>query len=322
MTRRKQILTAAGTFSAALSIGFIMQYGDAVASRFVPESPAPVVPEMVMPDAVVTTALLPTVPDEAVVIVPEVLVAAAEVPVEAPMMDAPAVITDAVDCSVVMATDVLPGAMVLLALDAPCDADTAVTIHHQGMMFSAMTNDVGQLAIIVPALAKEAFFIASVSDAQSAVATVDVPALANYDRAVVQWQGDNAVELHALEFGAGYDDAGHVWAAAARDETATVGGQGGYLTSLGDASVENALMAEVYTFPTGSSSRDGTVRLSVEAEVSAANCGREIAAQSIQIHPDGAPTAVDLNVFMPGCDAIGEFLVLKNMFEDLTLAAK
>jgi len=25
---------------------------------------------------------------------------------------------------------------------------------------------------------------------------------------------------------------------------------------------------------------------------------------------------------MPGCDQIGEFLVLKNMFEDLTLASK
>ena len=34
------------------------------------------------------------------------------------------------------------------------------------------------------------------------------------------------------------------------------------------------------------------------------------------------PSAIDLTMTLPDCDAIGEFLVLKNMFEDLTLAAK
>jgi hypothetical protein len=79
-------------------------------------------------------------------------------------------------------------------------------------------------------------------------------------------------------------------------------------------------MAEVYTFPTGTTSLDGSIALSVEAEITDANCGRAIAAQSIRIDPLSEPTAIDLN--MPECSAVGEFLVLKNMFKDLTLASK
>ena len=30
----------------------------------------------------------------------------------------------------------------------------------------------------------------------------------------------------------------------------------------------------------------------------------------------------DLTLTLPGCDAVGDFLVLQNMFEDLTLAAR
>ena len=81
-------------------------------------------------------------------------------------------------------------------------------------------------------------------------------------------------------------------------------------------------MVEVYTFPTGTTSRDGSVALSVEAEVTAENCGRDVAAQSIQIDPASTLIAIDLTMTMPKCDAVGEFLVLKNMFKDLTLAAK
>jgi len=62
--------------------------------------------------------------------------------------------------------------------------------------------------------------------------------------------------------------------------------------------------------------------LTVEVEVTQENCGREIAAQSIQLNAGLEPSAIDLTMTLPDCNAIGEFLVLKNMFEDLTLAAK
>ena len=91
---------------------------------------------------------------------------------------------------------------------------------------------------------------------------------------------------------------------------------------LGNDAIPGARMAEIYTFPSGMTALTGDIVLNVEAEVTARNCGRSVAAQSIQIGPLTAPAIMDLTMAMPDCDAIGEYLVLKNMFEDLTLAAK
>ena len=74
-------------------------------------------------------------------------------------------------------------------------------------------------------------------------------------------------------------------------------------------------MAEVYTFPTDTATRAGDVTLRVEAEVSETNCGRELEAQTIATGDTGL-TVQDLVLAMPDCEAIGEFLVLKNLFND------
>ena len=322
MSRKKSFITAGVTFSVALSIGFVMQYGDAVASRLQP-IPEPVIAyaEMVMPQqSAMTTSL--AVPEMVIPYAKEAafeLAALIDVPAPEPM--APLAAPEA-SCEVEMSADALPLAMVAVSVLAPCQANAAVTIHHQGMIFSELTDAAGRMEVVVPALAQEAFFIAAFADGEGAVASTPVADLANYDRAALQWQGVNAVQLHALEFGADYGSEGHVWSAAAGELDFVAPPKAGFLTTLGDDRVNNALMAEIYTFPTGQFNQDGTVALSVEAEVTAANCGRDIAAQSIQLNPREEPTAIDLTMTMPDCGAIGEFLVLKNMFKDLTLAAK
>lgn len=213
-------------------------------------------------------------------------------------------------------------AMVELTLSAPCSPDAAVVIHHQGMMFTVVTDAAGFASVTVPALTAVSVFVAEFSGGTGAAVSITVPDLANFDRAVLQWQGQGGMELHALEFGAANTDDGHVWAGAARDAAVALAGTGGFMTRLGDDSAETALIAEVYTFPTGSALHDGTIDLSVEAEVTAANCGRDVTAQSIQIVPGTDNAVVDLTMTMPTCDAVGEFLVLNNMFQDLTLAAR
>lgn len=322
MSRKKSLITAASTFSVALGIGFVMQYGDAVASRFQPTTePKITLPEMVMPQEASMVSSLPT--PEIVIVDPDeaVIELAALDDVAVPEFEAPSVAAEPV-CDVAMSADTLPMAMVAVSLVAPCQPNAAVTIHHQGMMFSQLTDLEGRVDIIVPALSEDAFFISAFAGGDGAVASTQVPDLVNYDRAALQWQGVNAVQLHALEFGADYGTEGHVWSASAPELDFVSPPEAGFLTVLGDTRVDNALMAEVYTFPTGQFNQDGTVALSVEAEITAENCGRDIAAQSIQLNPFQEPTAIDLTMTMPECDAIGEFLVLKNMFKDLTLAAK
>ncbi len=232
------------------------------------------------------------------------------------------VMADTGACTASLDATAGPAALVTLTLAAPCAIDSRATIHHQGVMFTLLTDSAGRAEVTVPALAESAVFIADVSGSDGAMAMVEVPEVAAYDRAVLQWQGASGLELHAREFGADYNTEGHVWKAAARDADIAIESGSGFLVRLGDAAAEEALMAEIYTFPSGTAARDGNVRLTAEIEITAENCGRDISAQSLQVGPGRENSALDLTLTMPGCDATGDFLVLQNMFEDLTLAAK
>lgn len=420
MVDTKKIAMAVGTFSVALGIGFVMQNGDALASRFstgdvaaapprpsvVPDAePVAVAPETAAqadstaaPEAELSTniaglttphTMTPAVTEERV---PVALVAEAtpSVPQDVPAAIAagkPGLDENARDLSgptisipdiaPIVAAVLLPqvraftprsappaqpvqvaanedsfvdlgattdgmdaeplagmgcdpelqamagaGSIVTLSLSAPCHQSQKVAIHHQGMLFTAMTDADGKASIDTPALAEVAVFIAAFEDDQGAVATVEVQDFAQFDRAVLQYKGDTAVNLSAYEFGAGFGDAGHIWVDARGDIDRLLSGEGGYLMRLGDPAAENGYFAEVYVFPSALSERSGDVLLVAEAEITAGNCGEELAAQSIQVSPDGDSTALDLIMVMPECDAVGDFLVLQNMFEDLTLAAR
>jgi hypothetical protein len=224
------------------------------------------------------------------------------------------------DCAVAMTAETMAAALVKLNLSAPCLPNERVTMHHNGMMFSEATDADGALEIMVPALTETAVFIASFADGKGAVANAKVSSLEFYDRAVVQSDSESSVSLHALEFGADYDDKGHVWTQAAGTITDAATGKGGFLISLGNPEVADALMAEVYTFPSGIAENDGDIELSVEIEVTAMNCGRDIEAQSLETGKDGKLSVQALELTMPDCDAIGDFLVLKNLVNDLKVA--
>ena len=394
MSRYKKYITAGATFSVALSVGFAMQYGDAIAARWGADAPVggpgtqlDDVEELITPVSA-SLAVTTNLPSPQPTFAPVELTSASSIPME---MSTPTLLTDDFSTPVSASADdlgleplspvaepepvrarflqaVLPNggitgflpdaiveaavrgedigvaapdtpiltapcditltavptelAFVDLTLESPCRPDSVVSIHHQGMMFNDITDSGGLLRVSVPALKEEAFFIAAFDDGEGAVAMTGVPDLVNFDRAVLQWQGEDDVQLHALEFGATYGDPGHIWSETSGAMEHAKTGQGGVLVRLGNESVPEALMAEVYTYPTGITSRDGSIHLTVEAEVTTRNCGREVAAQSIQVGMDGEADAVDLDMTMPGCEATGEFLVLKNMFEDLTLAAK
>ena len=171
----------------------------------------------------------------------------------------------------------------------------------------------------MPALSRAAVFIAAFEDGKGALATAQVDDLELYDRFVVQWRGDaqSLRELHALEYGADFGLPGHVWSRAGQDEAE------GAVMRLGGDAPGPALRAEIYTFPTAGATREGTVALRLEAEVTEGNCGRDLEAQGISTNGEGAGLHVrDLLLPMPDCAALGEYLVLKNLFNDLKIAQK
>ena len=348
MISPRRAITIVGTLACALGIGFLMQntlrqpgtqaregtvqVASAGAMDVLPEAQAG--REEILPvpmDAVAQAELLTAGASSAVPMPPMsapqpetlpgrpvALAALDDQPINAPLpQEEPA---PAFGCEPAMTAQPMAAAMVRLTLEAPCMSNERFTLHHNGMMFSAVTDDAGRAELSVPALSAAAVFIATFDSGDSVVATADVGTLEYYDRAVVQWRGDAGLQIHALEYGADYGQPGHVWAGAARDMADAARGEGGFITRLGDSTLPDALMAEVYTFPTRTAPKGGDVSLSLEAEVTRGNCGQKIEAQVLQKHGLEKMTVHDLSMAMPDFDATGDFLVLKNLLDDLKIA--
>ncbi len=241
-------------------------------------------------------------------------------PMPAPKADPVIGAAPVVSCTPSLSLVALDAAMVGLTLNAPCHSNARVVIRHSGLAVTAVTSDSGMMTAAIPAMAQAAHFSVVLADGALAEADIAVPALAGFDRLAVQWQGDDAFQLHAFEFGADYGDAGHVSAGRPRTPGFAKQATGGFLSLLGDDTVLLPMLAEVYTFPSGRSQRQGVVRLSIEAEVSAATCGRDMLGETLEAHAGLPVKIVDLMLAMPGCDTIGDFVVLKNLLPDVKIA--
>ncbi|MEO0370418.1 MAG: hypothetical protein AAF231_03085 [Pseudomonadota bacterium] len=212
------------------------------------------------------------------------------------------------------------GAMVELLIDTNCYTNSGFTVHHNGMMVSGMTDSEGLAAIILPALAEQAVYMVSFPDGDTITANAEVTSVPDYDRAIVQWSAYDGLQVHALEYGATYDEPGHIWSGAQGEILDAAKGEGGFIMRIGESTPITSHMVEVYTFPTGTALREGTVQLNLEAVVTEANCGQDLTADVLQKSGEGSMVVREVTLAMPDCDAIGDFLVLNNMFDDLNIA--
>lgn len=224
------------------------------------------------------------------------------------------------DCAITLALMPAPAAMIEVNLKAPCDTNARVVLRHAGLAITGLTSANGQLTAIIPAMSVKAHVEAGLPNGVKADADIEIPSLVDFDRVVVQWQGDDAFELHAFEFGADYGDAGHVHATNPRVPTVALQATGGFLTELGDNSVQLPMLAQAYTFPTIRSQKAGAVRLTIEAQVAAARCGREMLGETLEARAGAPVKVVELSLEMPDCTAIGEFVVLQNLLPDVKVA--
>ncbi|MFV0514532.1 MAG: hypothetical protein ACK5MY_13030 [Jhaorihella sp.] len=318
MSRKRLVFTVGGTALCALGAGFFMQMGGAGTSAAVMAQPSPVQQSVVAPSELAN-------PDErATPDIGAIALIAAQPDLQAPKaMPAPDLENAGdrtraqADCGVKARAEPAAMASVDLSVSAPCFGNERVTIHHSGMIFTDTTDDSGSLTLNIPALSERAVFIVAFATGKGAVATAQVAGLDSVDRVVLQWSGHSGFELHALEPGASYGDPGHVWFGSDPGKTGT-----GSMRRLGDADMLAPQMAEIYSFPAGASPTSGTVALSVEAEVTDANCGRDIAAQSLELRAGSGLHTRDLVLSVPECSARGDFLVLNYLFDDLKIAAK
>lgn len=240
------------------------------------------------------------------------VVAVATTTTDVPAAPAPALAASAPSCTATLDLAVEPGAMLALSLVAPCHPDERVVLHHAGLAVTGKTNAVGSLFVSLPALAGDGAVSASFADGTSAQAAQAVPELATLRRIAVEWQGGDSFALRSTE--AGVDLTADRPGA---QPDAVQAPASGWLTVLGDASVSAPLLAQVYTFPADPAI---LADVAIEAPVGPETCGREMLGQTIASQ-DSVASVTDLSLSMPDCDGKTGYLVLKNLFQDLKIAA-
>lgn len=321
LERKTSTLIAAGTVSTALAIGGLMQYWPSGQA----DGTAAQQPLQVTEVQEVSSTPKPTVPmdaNAASLLPTSIISVSADVPAPATIDLPETPEAKGFACDAEMTAKPAAGALMTVALIAPCHGSERVTLHHNGLMFTETVQPDGTLLVDVPALSENALVIASFLDGSGAIARANVTSVPFYDRVVLQWRGNAGLQLHAREFDAQYFSDGHVWHGSNSDASRAAMGEGGFLTTLGATDAPDALLAEVYTFPTGTTQATGTVTLTVEAEILANNCDTVIEAQTLEIRNGRDLNAKELTIDVPSCETIGDFLLLKNIVEDLTIAAK
>lgn len=220
-------------------------------------------------------------------------------------------------CDIALDLMVEPNAMIGLTLLAPCHPNQRVVLHQGGLAVTAKTTATGALFTTLPAMETPALVEVAFADGTRSRAEIAVPDLVALRRFGLQWQADDTFQIHAFENGATYGEPGHISAVDPHHPTAGQRATAGFLTLLGEATTENPLLAEVYTFPAAPAVKAEIV---VEATVTDKTCARELIAETLN-SAGGRVFVTDLTVAMPECAAKGDYLVLKNLVLDLNMAA-
>ena len=207
---------------------------------------AMLVPAMLVPVSLVVTATAPQVSAGVVGVAGAGVVTISASPEASVSLPKLPVLAAAPACEGVLTAMAQPGAMLGLTLAAPCHAGERVVLRHAGLAVTGRVDAAGALHVSLPALDNAGAVAVEFADGTEVQAAVSVPDLRGVRRLGVQWQAGDAFALHGLEGGAELQTAGDVSAA----HPGVIGAaQGGWLVTLGDASVAAPLLAQVYTYP-------------------------------------------------------------------------
>ncbi len=223
-------------------------------------------------------------------------------------------------CAIDVQGSVKAGALMELSITAPCNSGESVAFEHAGLKFSEQLGPDGSLIVEVPAMTASARVALHFADGADKDVELNVPDFEAFDRIAVIWQGATGLQLHALEGGAGYDEAGHIWADTPGTPDAAIKETGGFISVLG--STASGFAADVYTYPAGLMRQGIEPEVSIEAQVMEHTCGGEIEGWILRTNPGRAPNVEPLKIMVPGCEAVGEFLVLRNLPVELKLARR
>ncbi len=204
----------------------------------------------------------------------------------------------------------LAGAVVEARLDAPCDPGVRVELRHADLRFAVLTGPDGTAAPRLPALTADARVEAVFADGTVVTAEAVVPDVAEVERVVLVSDGWSGLTLRAFE--------GASW--RGEDAYALTTARPGAMLRLGDPEIEAPLLAEVYTAPAGRFAPSGGARLQVEADLSPANCARDVIADIVRSSGGVASAPQPLRLSLPACGEDGGLLVVDLPPADIRIA--
>ena len=278
-----------------------------------PHSLAPELPDIITSSDV----RLPTF-DDAINAQASVVPASFDLEPVTPTLTAPSEVSElGLPCEVTVTASPMPAAIVALDIMAPCRANVVVQIEHSGLALEAETDAQGLLTLDIPGFATPAAFTVRFEDGVEETVFADLPDLADFDRVALTWRGDFGLELHAMEPGAEFGGDGHIWQEAPASADMAMRGEGGFLTEIETATDT----LQVFTLPRAMLREGQDVSLSIDAPITAANCTANVMAYTLRTEAGGPVDANELSFTVPGCDAVGDVLVLQNLLDDMRLAA-
>ncbi|MBV1867621.1 MAG: hypothetical protein KUG69_06910 [Marinosulfonomonas sp.] len=329
MVDKRRVITIGLTLIVAAAAGHFMQNGFAFAARTdvathaIASGPADK-SQIDIASALPTPPMDTISPEKLVTPPPWVegrIVAAVSFQIEGgSLTDAPTPLFSSSFCEPTLVATAKPGAMMDVALSAPCNPNERIVVGQADLEFSDATGGDGSYFVSIPVMNNFDPISVRFANGSSVEAKPLVQSLELYDRVAITWQGGGIMHIHALENGAEFGSSGHVWSGSPGISNPIGRPTGGFLTSLGNPDVMRPKFAEVYSFPAGHVNQAGAVRLSVEAEVSDITCGKEIVGQTHQISGSGVVNTTQIALTIPACDSVGGFLVLKNLLQDMKIA--
>jgi hypothetical protein len=229
---------------------------------------------------------------------------------------------EALGCALDIRATPIFGARVTLKVAAPCHPNVAVTIKHGGLKFKERLDAEGAIELKIPAFAEYARFDIELADGLTSTVGAYISGLSSLERVGIAWNGANDTFLHAMENGAEMGGKGHVWRATPNSYAASRMNGGGFMTTLGDPTIEGAQLVQIYTLPKQPRKRVQVVDLQIETLRGANACGQDIKLRVAHHRANSGAAQSELSLTLPACGNEDTSLVLKNAFKDMKVARK
>ena len=199
-------------------------------------------------------------------------------------------------CDTELAITPAAEAMLEVILSSPCRLDQMVSVSHSGLEFHLRLPMTGKRTFKLPALEAPANVAVRFLNGAEVVAATDPGPLDAFLRVALQVSSEDALSLKAV---------------AAKQLPVVE-------TRLGD---DGGQMVQIISHHIDPDRRRGVIRLALQSKVTAEHCDTPSHAKVVERLPGLPLRQYGISLGAAGCDHVGEILELKNILQDLKLAA-